>query len=162
MRVSPVGWAFESEEEILHHAELSALPSHNHPEGIKGAQAIALAIFMVRKGASNVDIKSKISSMFGYNLDRTIDLIRPTYHFEVICQTSVPEAIICFLEATSFEDAVRNAVSLGGDTDTQGAMAGSIAEARWGVPDFIRAETLKRLDQRLTNILNQFEARYGV
>lgn len=160
MRVSPVGWAFNTEEEVLKNAELSALPSHNHPEGIKGAQATALSIFMVRNGVSNEEIKSKISSMFGYDLNRTVDSIRPNYHFDVTCQGSVPESIICFLEATSYEDTVRNAVSLGGDTDTQAVIAGSIAEARWGVPDSIKEEVIKRLDDSLLQIVTEFEKAY--
>lgn len=133
MRVSPVGWAAQSIEECFEMAEASAMSTHNHPEGIKGAQAIASSVFMARTGCTKEEIKEFIKEAFGYNLDRKLDDIRPKYHFEVSCQKSVPEAIICFLEGTSYEDTVRNAVSLGGDADTQACMAGAIAEA-FGYP----------------------------
>lgn len=161
MRVSSVGWAFDSIDDVLKEAEKTALPTHNHPEGIKGAQATALAVFLARKGADNSEIKSEIVSRFGYDLERTVDSIRSVYHFDVTCQGSVPESIICFLEANSYEDAVRNAVSLGGDTDTQGAITGSIAEARWGVPYFIKEEVDKRLDDKLLSIVRQFNEKFN-
>lgn len=129
MRVSPVGWAAQNIEECLELAEESAKVTHNHPEGIKGAQAIASAIFMARTGNSKEEIKDFISSKFEYNMNRTLEEIRPNYKFEVSCQKSVPESIICFLEGNNYEDCVRNAVSLGGDSDTQADMAGAIAEA---------------------------------
>ena len=135
MRVSGCGWLFDTEEETLAKAKESAEVTHNHPEGIKGAQATALAIFMARTGKSKEDIKARITELFGYDLDRKLDDIRPGYSFNrdtVSCQGSVPEAIISFLESTSYEDAIRNAISLGGDADTQGAIAGSIAEAFYG------------------------------
>jgi ADP-ribosylglycohydrolase len=160
MRVSPVAWAFETEEEVLEHAKLSALPTHNHPEGVKGAQATALAIFMARKGFDNAAIKSKIESLFSYNLNRTVDEIRPTYMFDESCMRTVPEAITCFLEASDYEDTVRNAISLGGDADTLACIAGSIAEARWGVPSEIKNETTKRLDIFLGGLLKEFSDKY--
>lgn len=133
MRVSPVGYAAKTIEECLYLAKESALPTHNHEEGIKGAQAIAASVFMARNSKTKDEIKEFVSSTFGYDLERTVDSIRPNYKFEVSCQKSVPESIICFLEGTSYEDCVRNAVSLGGDTDTQADMTGAIAEA-FGYP----------------------------
>lgn len=132
MRVSPVGWAFESLDEVLKEAQRSAEVTHNHPEGIKGGQAIACAIFMARKGLSKETIKTEIMERFGYDLNRKLDDLRPSYHFSEICQTSVPEAILAFLESDSLESAIRLAVSLGGDADTQACIAGGIAEAYYG------------------------------
>jgi len=132
MRVSPVGWLFNTPEEVLSEAKRSAEVSHNHPEGIKGAQAIALAIFMARKKASKEEIRQQISTLFGYDLNHTIEEIRPKTNFDVTCQGSVPPSIIAFLDSTSVLDAIRKAISLGGDSDTQAAMAGGIAEAFYG------------------------------
>lgn len=146
MRVSPVAWAFKSEEEVLHHARETARPTHNHPEGIKGAQAIAIATYLARIGSSKDEIKHRVTDITGYNLDRLLAEIRPDYKPEIGCPLSVPESIICFLESTSFEDAIRNAISLGGDADTQAAMAGAIAEAYYnGVPDDILQFCVDRL-----------------
>ncbi|MCR4849585.1 MAG: ADP-ribosylglycohydrolase family protein [Bacteroidales bacterium] len=135
MRVSAVGWMFDSLEETERVAEISASITHNHPEGIKGAQATAAAVFMARNGASKEMVRSYISNKFGYDLNRTIEQIRPSYHFEVSCQESVPEAIIAFLDSTDYESSIRLAVSLGGDADTQACIAGGIAEAFYGMPD---------------------------
>jgi ADP-ribosylglycohydrolase len=129
MRVSPVGFAFNDIDEVLDQAKKTAEVTHNHPEGIKGAQSTALAVFMARTGSGKEEIRAQISERFGYNLDRTIDEIRPNYRFHVSCQRSVPEAIISFLDSTSYEDAIRNAVSLGGDSDTIACIAGGISEA---------------------------------
>lgn len=129
MRVSPVGWAFDSLEETLQEAERSAAVTHNHLEGIKGAQATATAIYLARHRKSKEEIKFYISNNFGYNLNRTLKEIRPSYNFDVTCQGSVPESIIAFLESESYEDCLRNAVSLGGDSDTIASIAGGIAEA---------------------------------
>ena len=118
MRVSPVGFAFESEQEVLYQARLTAEITHNHPEGIKGAQAAALAVFLSRTGRTREEIRKEIGDRFSYDLNRRVDDIRPGYRFEISCQSTVPEAIIAFLDSTSYEDAVRNAVSLGGDSDT--------------------------------------------
>lgn len=135
MRVSAVGWMFDSLEETECVAEISANITHNHPEGTKGAQATAAAIFMARNGASKDEIKNYIANKFNYDLYRTIEQIRPTYEFEVSCQKSVPEAIIAFLDSTDYESTIRLAISLGGDADTQACIAGGIAEAFYGMPD---------------------------
>lgn len=135
MRVSPVGWMFDTLEETECVAEVSASITHNHPEGIKGAQATAAAIFMARNGASKEAIRGYVSNRYGYDLNRTIEEIRPEYRFEVSCQRSVPEAIIAFLDSKDYESAVLLAVSLGGDADTQACIAGGIAEAFYGMPD---------------------------
>ena len=157
MRVSPVGWAFDTLEKTLEAAKESAKITHNHPEGIKGAQATAVCIFMARTGKSKQEIKEYIENTFGYNLNRTCDEIRPDYHFDVTCQGSVPESIIAFLESTDFESAVRLAVSLGGDADTMGAITGGIAEAYYGgVPEYIRKEVLKRLPNEFIEVMQKF------
>ncbi len=135
MRVSAVGWMFETIEETERVAEISASITHNHPEGIKGAQAVAAAIFMARNGSSKDEMREYVSNKFQYDLYRTIEQIRPEYDFEVSCQKSVPEAIIAFLDSVDYESAVRLAVSLGGDADTQACIAGGIAEAYYGMPD---------------------------
>jgi ADP-ribosylglycohydrolase len=129
MRASPIGWYGNSIDEVLSEAKKSAEVSHNHPEGIKGAQAAALAVYLARTGKSKDEIKKYIVERFEYDLDRTIDEIRPTYEFDVRCQGSVPEAIIAFLESTDFENAIRLAVSIGGDSDTIACITGGIAEA---------------------------------
>lgn len=157
MRVGPVGFALGSLEEVLAEAGRSAEVTHNHPEGIKGAQAVALAVFLARTGAGKPAIKAEIAGRFGYNLDRRLEDIRETYGFDVTCQGSVPEAIIAFLEADGVEDAIRNAVSLGGDSDTQACIAGGIAEAFYGgVPDPIAAEARKRLPEEFLEIMDAF------
>lgn len=162
MRVSPVGFAGKSEAEVLHLAEKSAIITHNHPEGIKGAQAVALAIFMAAHGAGKNDIKHEIQSRFHYDLERRLDDIRPAYTFDVTCQGSVPEAIIAFLESNSFEECIRLAVSLGGDADTQACIAGGIAQAFYGsVPSNIEEDTLSRLTPEMCDTLSRFKERYG-
>lgn len=158
MRVSSIGWAYQTLEEVEKYAKISAEVTHNHPEGIKGAQATAAAIFMARQGKNKEEIKDFIQKQYGYDLSRTIAEIRPTYRFNETCQGSVPEAIICFLESNSFEDAVRKAVSLGGDSDTQAAIAGSIAEAYYlGVPEDILKIALTKLDTTLLTILQSWQ-----
>ena len=142
MRVSPVAWVAQSLVEAEKLAKWSAEVTHNHPEGIKGAQAVAAAIYLARTGKSKAEIKDYIERHY-YKLDFTLDEIRPTYEFDVTCQGSVPQAIQCFLESMDFEDAVRNAVSLGGDGDTQAAMAGAIAEAFYGIPEDIKQKGLE-------------------
>ena len=157
MRVSPVGWAFDTLEETLEAAKQSAEITHNHPEGIKGAQATAACIFLARTGKSKQEIKVYIEDYFGYNLSRTCDDIRPTYLFDETCQGTVPESIIAFLESTDFESAIRLTVSLGGDADTMGAITGGIAEAFYGgVPDNIRKEVLKRLPDEFVEVMQKF------
>lgn len=161
MRVSPVGWVFGTLEETLDAARESASVTHNHPEGIKGAQAAAACIFLARKNHPKEAIKAYIEETFHYNLDRTCDEIRPAYRFDSRCQGSVPESIIAFLESADYESAVRLAVSLGGDTDTMAAIAGSIAEAYYGgVPETIREEALKRLPEEFADLLQRFYAEY--
>ena len=161
MRVSPVGWAFETMEDTLEAAKRSAEVTHNHPEGIKGAQATAACVFLARTGKSKQEIKEYIEATFGYNLNRTCDEIRPNYQFDVTCQGSVPESIIAFLESTDFESAVRLAISLGGDADTMGAITGGIAEAYYGgVPKHIRKEVLKRLPNEFIGVMHNFYQKY--
>ena len=163
MRVSPIGFAFNSISKVLIEAEKSAKISHNHPEGIKGAQATALAIYLARQGTDKQTIKNEISKRFGYNLDRTVVEIRPFYIFNESCQETVPEAIISFLESNSFEDAIRTAVSLGGDTDTLTCITGGIAAAFYGiVPEKIVTETKKRLPRDLLEVTERFEIKYGI
>ena len=162
MRVSPVGFAFESEDEVLKEAKKSAQVTHNHPEGIKGAQAVALAIFLARSGKSKKAIKSEIIHRFGYHLDRKIDDIRPHYHFDVSCQGSVPESIIAFLEGENFEDTIRKGVSLGGDSDTIACIAGGIAQAFYrDIPQEIVSNVRKRLPESFLHIIDKFCERYG-
>lgn len=147
MRVSAAGWLFDTLDKTLEMAKVTAEVTHNHPEGIKGAQATAAAIFLARTGHSKPEIKRYVEQTFGYDLNRTCDEIRPTYHHVETCQQTVPEAIIAFLESVSFEDALRNAVSLGGDSDTLACITGGIAEAFYGMPQELRDETLKRLPE---------------
>jgi len=150
MRVSPVAWACASIEEVLRVAAASAAVTHDHPEGIAGAQAVAGCVFLARTGATKAEIRAFAAGIYGARLDRTLASIRPGYGFDVSCRGSVPEAIIAFLEAESVEGALRNAVSLGGDSDTQACIAGAIAEGFYGgVPESIRVETLKRLPDDL-------------
>jgi ADP-ribosylglycohydrolase len=157
MRVSPVGFAFSSQEDVLLQAKKTAEVSHSHPEGIKGAQATALAIFQARMGFGKEQIRAHISKAFNYDLNRTVDEIRPTYSFDISCQGTVPEAIIAFLDSVSYEDAIRNAVSLGGDSDTQACITGGIAEAYYGgVPGNIRKQALDRLPSDLFEIIDNF------
>lgn len=162
MRVSPVGFAFENADEVLSQAKQSAAITHNHPEGIKGAQATALAIFLARTGTSQATIRSEISQRFEYDMDRTVEDIRPEYSFDVSCQGTVPEAIIAFLDSESYEDAIRNAISLGGDSDTLGCITGGIAEAYYGeVPEDIQTEVVRnRLPEELWEIVEQFYREY--
>ena len=159
MRVSPAGWMADDMETVRKLARWSAEVTHDHPEGIKGAESTAAAILMARKGCSKEEIKEYISSEFGYDLKRTCDDIRPGYSFDVSCQGSVPESIICFLEGTSYEDTVRNAVSLGGDTDTMGCIAGSIAEAYYGLPGELKEEGRKRLPDDMRKVADSFTKR---
>jgi len=161
MRVSPIGWACNSIDEVLEQASNSASVSHDHPEGIKGAQAVALAVFLARTSTSKEDIKNQLVTRFNYDLDRSLDSIRPDYKFDVSCQHSVPESIIAFLEAESFEDTIRNAVSLGGDSDTMGCIAGSIAEAFYGsVPSTIESRVRNIVPKKLLDITDQFSVKY--
>ena len=157
MRVSAVGWLFDTLEETERVAEISASITHNHPEGIKGAQATAAAIWMARNGKSKQEIKDYISAKYGYDLDRTCDEIRPKYDFDVTCQGSVPESIIAFLESTDYESTVRLAVSLGGDSDTQACIAGGIAEAFYkDIPQEIVSRAMRYLPSYFKETLRRF------
>jgi ADP-ribosylglycohydrolase len=162
MRVSPVGFAYASLEEVLERAKDSAAVTHNHPEGIKGAQATAAAIFLGRSGESKKAIKDFIEQSFGYDLGEPLEDMRRWYTFDVSCQGTVPAALIAFLAADGYEDAVRKAVSLGGDSDTIACITGGIAQAYFGgVPALVRRQALERLDQRLRRVTEEFCARYG-
>lgn len=157
MRVSPVGLAFAGDRRVLDEAAKAAEITHNHPEGIRGAQAVALAVFLARTGHTKPQIRESIKSQFWYDLDRNVDQIRPGYSFDVSCQGSVPESIISFLDSNSFEDAVRNAVSLGGDSDTMACIAGAIAEAFYGgVPRDIVEQVRALLPDELWDITSTF------
>lgn len=161
MRVSPVGWAFDTLGETLNAAKTSAEITHNHPEGIKGAQATAACVYLSRVGKSKQEIKEYIETLFGYNLDRTCDEIRPAYQFNESCQGTVPESIIAFLESTDYESAIRLTVSLGGDSDTMGAITGGIAEAYYKeIPPYIIEETLKRLPSEFIDIMQRFYIKF--
>jgi ADP-ribosylglycohydrolase len=158
MRVSPVGLAGASLEEVLREAHRSAEVTHNHPEGIKGAQATAAAVYLARIGVDKARIGEALTQRFGYDLNRRLDDIRPGYRFDVSCQGSVPESIIAFLEADDFEGAVRNAVSLGGDSDTMACIAGAIAQAFYRhIPAEVMAETRTRLPDELLAVVDAFE-----
>lgn len=157
MRVSPIAWFYNRLDKVLEEALHSAEVTHNHPEGVKGAQAVAGVIYLARTGASKPDIRNFVEVRFGYDLSRTLDEIRPDYSFKVTCQESVPQAITAFLEAEDFEDAVRNAVSLGGDSDTLACIAGSIAEAYFGgVPQPILKAVFERIAPPLAVVTRQF------
>jgi ADP-ribosylglycohydrolase len=156
MRVSPVGLYAKTLDEALALAAVTASVSHNHPEGVKGAQAIATSVFLCKQGKSKQEIKEYVEKTFGYNLNRSIADIRPRYEFDVSCQGSVPEAIIAFLEANSFEEVIRLAISLGGDSDTIGAMAGAIAACMYPIPD----EIAERCDSILTEDLREIKDRF--
>lgn len=157
MRVSPVAWVGESLKEVQSLAIKSAQVTHNHPEGIKGALATADAIFLARTGHEKQEIKNHVETEYGYSLNRSVDEIRPDYSFDVSCKGSVPESIICFLDSDSYEDTIRNAVSLGGDADTQAAIAGSIAAAYYDVPKRIAYKGINMLPYDLLDIFIDFE-----
>ena len=159
MRVASVAWLFDDLETVRHMARLSAEVTHNHPEGIKGAEATASAIYLARTGSTKEQIKAYMEDAFGYDLSRTCDEIRPTYHHVESCQETVPEAITAFLEGESFEDVIRTAVSLGGDCDTLTCIAGSIAEGFYGVPENLKQQCRNRLPEPLLEVLLKFDSR---
>ena len=161
MRVSSVAWLYNDIETVRSMARLSAEVSHNHPEGIKGAEATASAIFLARTGSTKEEIKAYIEDNFGYDLSRSCDEIRPNYHHVETCQETVPEAITAFLEGKSFEDVIRTAVSLGGDCDTLTCIAGSIAEGFYGVPEALKQECRNRLPDELKSVLERFDKHIG-
>ncbi len=161
MRVSPVAYAVDSLEEVLELAKESASVTHNHPDGIAGAQATAASVFLARTGKSKPAIREFVQKQFDYDLSRSIKDIRPTYSFDVSCSGSVPESIIAFLESDSFESAIRLAISLGGDSDTMACIAGSIAEPFYGgIPEDLRCRTRTYLDERLLSVVDQFNVTF--
>ena len=163
MRASPVGFAFDTVEEVLREAQRSAEFTHDHPEGIKGAQATALAVFLARTEWDKDLIRSEVTSRFGYDLGRTLEEIRPGYGHDETCQRTVPEALISFLESDSYEDAVRNAVSLGGDADTLACIAGGIAEAYYGpLPGEIMKKVQEILPSDLWEVTDRFRIEFGL
>ena len=161
MRVSSAGWLYPSLEETRRIARLTSEVTHNHPEGIKGAEAVAAAIFMARNGSSKEEIKAYIVREFGYDLSRSCDDIRPTYRHVESCQETVPEAITAFLEGNDFEDVIRTAVSLGGDCDTLTCIAGSIAEAFYGVPEDLKKECTARIPDEMKTVLFRLDKETG-
>lgn len=163
MRVAPVGYAMRTLDEVMTEAKRSAEPTHDHPEGIKGAQALAVAVFLARQGLDKRKLRDDLEDRFGYDLHRRIETIRPGYKFDVTCQGSVPEAIIAFLDSDDVESAIRLAVSLGGDADTLACMAGAVAQAHYKhVPPAIVAEVEARLAPELWQLVQTFCARYQV
>jgi len=161
MRVSPVGWAFDTAEEVLAEAERSAQVTHDDPEGIKGAQAVALGIFLARQDVSSADVCREIADRFGYDLDRTVEDIRPDYEVDLSCQGSVPEAILCYREGADWVDTVRLAVSLGGDADTQACIAGALAEAGGaGMPEDVERNVRLKLPGHLLEVVADFMTQY--
>jgi ADP-ribosylglycohydrolase len=157
MRVSATAWIAEDEGEVPELAKASAEVTHNHPEGIKGAQATALAIWLGRQGADSEYIRQEITSFADYDLTETVDEIREWYYFDETCQKTVPQAITCALEATDFEDAIRNAISIGGDSDTVAAITGSIAQAMFGIPDWIEAKARSYLPSEFSEVVNRLD-----
>lgn len=163
MRVSPVGFACTTVDEVLKEAQRSAAVTHNHLEGIKGAQAAGLAIFLARSGSGKEDIRSEIGRRFGYDLNRTVEQIRPAYGFDESCQGTVPEAIIAFLDSAGFESAIRLAISLGGDSDTLACITGGIAQAYYKeIPLWIADEAMNRLPDEMRELAKRFEKKFGV
>ena len=156
MRVSSVGWLYDSLERTREVARWTAEVSHNHPEGIKGAESVAAAIFLARTGSSKDEIKAYIEEEFGYDLSRTLDDIRPNYQHVEDCMHTMPEAFECFLESESYEDCIRNVMYIGGDTDTLGAIAGAIAEAKWAVPEEIIAQAYDYLPKDISEVIGRF------
>ncbi|HUP64246.1 MAG TPA: ADP-ribosylglycohydrolase family protein [Thermoanaerobaculia bacterium] len=161
MRVSPVGWAFESLAEVAAEARLSAEVTHDHPDAVRAAEATAVAVILARSNLTKNEIRSLLQTKFGYDLSRRLDEIRPSYTFDTSASGSVPEAIIAFLESHDWEDAVRNAISLGGDADTMACIAGAIAEAYYGVPESIVRRTRAFLDEPLLRVVDAFDERFG-
>jgi ADP-ribosylglycohydrolase len=163
MRVSPVGFAFQTLGDVLAEAERSAAATHNHPEGIKGARAAAAAIFLARQGRPKPEIKQYLQDQFAYDLDRTLDQIRPHYRFDETCQGSVPQAVIAFLESADYEDAVRKAISLGGDSDTIACITGGIAQAYYGmIPTLIAGTVRAILPPELLQVVDAFNRFAGI
>lgn len=159
MRVSGCAYAADSLEEVIELSKAVTEVTHNHPEGIKGAEAVAVSVYLARTGTCKEEIREHVLKNY-YNIDFTLDEIRPSYKVDLTCPGSVPQALEAFFEAEDFEDTIRNAVSIGGDSDTIAAMAGSVAEAYYGVPADLREKTMEFLDEELIDILQTFEAKY--
>lgn len=162
MRVSPISYAFSTLEEILDVAEKSAIVSHSHPEAIKGAKAISSSIFLLKENYSKEDIRKYIENTFNYDLQKSITDIHQNYKPSITCQGTVPQAIIAFLDSNSFEDAIRKAVYIGGDSDTIACMTGGLAEAYYGIPGNIKNEIIKKLPNKFVSIINEFNEKYKV
>lgn len=163
MRISPVAWAFDSLQAVLEAAERFTVVTHDHPDGVKGAQAVAAAVFLARQGATKGEIRACVESAFGYDLSVPLDLVRPGYAFDLSCAGTVPHAIRAFLEAEDCEDALRNAISIGGDSDTLACIAGAIAEAHFGgVPEHIAGPVWQRLDAPLREVTLRFCEQHGI
>lgn len=161
MRVSPVGFAFDTVNKVLEEAKKSAEVTHNHPEGIKGAQAVAMAVFLSRNSKDKTYIKDSIEDSLSYNISYTLEDVKPSYDFDETCKGTVPPAIIAFLESKDYEDTIRKAVSIGGDSDTIVCIAGGIAQAYYKkIPDYIVSESRKRLTPELLKIIDLFNAKY--
>ena len=161
MRVGPVGWAFDSLELVMQYSKISAQCTHNHEEGIKGAQTIAACVFLARMRKTKEDIKRFVEDTFNYDVSISLEKITQDHIWNATCQQTVPQAIISFLESVNFEDSIRNAVSVGGDSDTIACMTGSISEAFYGVPIELRKQSLKYLPPSIINVINMFENRFG-
>jgi len=162
MRVSPIGFAFDTIEDVLTWAERSAAVTHNHPEGIRGAQATAAAIFYARRLRDKAEIRRNVESQFGYDLSARLDELRPNYRFNETCQETVPQALMAFFESTSYEDAIRNAISLGGDADTLASITGGVAEAYYGeVPRELAERSKELLDENLSATVARFRERFA-
>lgn len=161
MRVSPIGWAYDHLEDVLQKSKESSECTHNHIEGIKGAQAIACCVFLARKYKTKDYIRCFIEDTFHYNLSISLEELTRGYLWNATCQQTVPQAIISFLQSKNFEDCIRNAISLGGDSDTIACMAGAVAEAFYGIPTGLRDKALELIPPTFVNIVNQFEKRFG-
>ena len=160
MRCSSIGWLFDDEDSVLEEAKESAEITHNHPEGIKGAQAVALGVMLGRQGSTKLEIQEKLEDLFDYDLSQTLEQVKFNYSFDVTCQGSVPQAIISFLESEDFEHAIRNAISLGGDADTQACIAGALAEGYYmNIPDQIKEFVLTRITPDILDVLHQLHVR---
>jgi len=163
MRVSPVGFAFETMEDVLAWSKRSAEVTHNHPEGIRAAQATAAAIYLARRTQNKDEIRRALESQFGYDLSTRLDQIRPPYEFDETCQGTVPQALVAFLESTRYEDAIRNAISLGSDADTLACITGGIADAYYGgTPQDLAMPVLAILDKRLVGVVDRFRENFGL
>jgi len=163
MRSSSIGWLFDDQNSVLKEAQKSAEITHNHPEGIKGAQSVALGVMLGRQGNTKKEIKELLENLFEYDLNQRLDEIRPSYSHDITCQGSVPQAIISFLESEDFEDAIRNAISLGGDADTQACIAGALAEGFYKeIPDHLEEFVLNKLTPDIFELLNQFKSKIRI